>query len=346
VKTPTTATITNEPIALLVVASGERADKFVALALEARGLEVSRARIQRWCEEGLVTRSNQALKSSSLLRAGDELVVRPVADEPSDLIPDPSVVIDVVYEDDDLVVVHKPAHLVVHPAKSHREKTLIHGLLARGGFDKGTLEDCTRPGIVHRIDKGTSGLLVVAKKVATREKLKELFQQHRIDREYVALVVGTAQAATYDTAHGRHETDRLRFTSLRPTGTPRRAITHVAVIEQLHGLTLVRCTLETGRTHQIRVHLSERSGTPILGDPVYGARPKDPAIRALGEQLGRQALHAQVLGFVHPRTRKKLRFERPPPADFEHALKVARERAATTEAISLRTTNARNKTQR
>lgn len=307
-------------------ASKARADRFVVEALGAQNVTVSRALVQTWFEAGRVTRSGQALKSSTELRPGDTLLVETDPGPPSDLAPDPSVVIDVVYEDADLVVVHKAAGVVVHPAKSHREHTLIQGLLARGGFEAATLEDCSRPGVVHRLDKGTSGLLVVAKTVLARDHLKSLFQAHTIDREYVALVVGEAASGTWDTAHGRHARDRKRFTSQNPTGTARRAITHVQVAERLHGMTLVTCRLETGRTHQIRVHLAERSRTPVLGDPVYGAPSRDSFVRGLADALGHQALHARVLGFTHPRTGEVLRFERPAPEDFQRALEAARAR--------------------
>jgi 23S rRNA pseudouridine1911/1915/1917 synthase len=135
----------------------------------------------------------------------------------------------------------------------------------------------------------------------------------------VAIVVGEARDATIDTPHGRHPSDRLRFTS-RPRGPSRRAVTHVRVLQRLRGATLVACTLETGRTHQIRVHLSEQMKTPILGDPLYGRGPADRALAALAESLGHQALHARVLGFVHPATGERMRWERPPPADFQRAL--------------------------
>jgi 23S rRNA pseudouridine1911/1915/1917 synthase len=175
---------------------------------------------------------------------------------------------------------------------------------------------------VHRLDKGTSGLLVVAKDGPTREALKALFARHAIEREYVAVVVGSPVDATIDTLHARHPTDRLRFTSR--TGAGRRAVTHVTVLERFAGAALVRCRLDTGRTHQIRVHLAERMGTPILGDPLYGRPPKEARLRALAEALGRQALHARVLGFVHPATGANVRWESPLPADMEAVLRELR----------------------
>ncbi len=242
--------------------------------------------------------------------------------------------LSVVYEDAHLLIVDKPAGLVVHPARGHESGTLVNALLARGGFERASADPRDpaghlRPGIVHRLDKGTSGLLVVAKDAPTREALKALFAAHTIEREYVAIVTGAARDATYDTLHARHGTDRLRFTSRTDTG--RRAVTHVRVLERLEqDTTLVACRLETGRTHQIRVHLAERAGTPILGDPLYGRPPRDPELRALAEALGRQALHARVLGFVHPATGEAARWTSALPADLAALLGALRRAPAST----------------
>jgi 23S rRNA pseudouridine1911/1915/1917 synthase len=225
--------------------------------------------------------------------------------------------------DDAIVIVNKPAGLVVHPSLGHEGRTLVNGLLALGLFraedflsehDTGA---SIRPGIVHRLDKGTSGLLVVARTPVARELLKVQFQSHSIERMYDAIVVGAAPDGTFATLHGRHPRDRHRFTTRVRTG--KRAVTHVRAVASLRGATQIECTLETGRTHQIRVHLSE-SGTPVLGDPVYGCVPADMHVRAVGERLGHQALHARVLGFVHPSTGGKVRFEVPPPEDYRDAL--------------------------
>jgi 23S rRNA pseudouridine1911/1915/1917 synthase len=183
--------------------------------------------------------------------------------------------------------------------------------------------DRSRPGIVHRLDKGTSGLMVVARHPRAREHLKAQFAEHSIEREYVAICVGDVAKQTFATLHGRHPTDRLRFSSKVKTG--KRAVTHVDPLESFGGglATFVACRLETGRTHQIRVHLADNK-TPILGDELYGKPPKHPVLREAAVALGHPALHARVLGFVHPITNKRIRFEAEPPADFQVALTALR----------------------
>jgi 23S rRNA pseudouridine1911/1915/1917 synthase len=159
----------------------------------------------------------------------------------------------------------------------------------------------------------------VARTGDAREKLKAQFAAHSIDREYEAIAVGDASSRTFDTLHGRHPRDRLRFTTHVRSG--KRAVTHVRVVARLRGATHVACTLQTGRTHQIRVHLAE-SGTPVLGDPLYGKAPRDERVREVAERIGHQALHARLLGFVHPKTGERMRFEAPLPADFREALRA------------------------
>jgi 23S rRNA pseudouridine1911/1915/1917 synthase len=326
----------NEPpleLTVEVADPRDRLDKLVVHLLARAGAAASRATVQRWIEHGRVLVDGKPGRAATAVPAGARITVSPEPPEPSRAEPDASIAVHVVHEDAHLVVVDKPAGLVVHPARGHATGTLVNALLGRGGFERASAdprdpEGHLRPGIVHRLDKDTSGLLVVAKDAPTREALKALFARHDIDREYVAVVVGAAKDATYDTLHGRHPTDRLRFTTHVDTG--RRAVTHVRVLERLGPATLVACTLSTGRTHQIRVHLAERSKTPILGDPLYGKPPRDPALRAVAAGLGRQALHARVLGFVHPATGQRLRFESPVPADMARA--IATLRAAATRS--------------
>jgi len=294
-------------------AGGSRLDRFLAGALD-----VSRSELQRWIGAGRVTVEGAARSAAAKVREGERVVVEPMPPAKTEARPEEGVVFTVLYVDDDLVVVDKPAGLVVHPARGHAGGTLVNGLLALGFFHAEETAD-ERPGIVHRLDKGTSGVMVVARTPAAREKLKAQFQAHSIERAYRALVVGEAREGTHDTLHGRHPRDRMRFTTRLPRG--KRAVTQVRVLDRLPGATHVECTLQTGRTHQIRVHLAE-SGTPVLGDPVYGRTPRDERIRAVGDGLGHQALHARLLGFVHPTSGCLVRFESEPPADFNAAMRA------------------------
>jgi 23S rRNA pseudouridine1911/1915/1917 synthase len=307
--------VTSRPPATLVVpreAAGSRLDRFLA-----GELGVSRSELQRWIAAGKVTVEGSARSASAHVREGERVVVEPMPPAASEARPEEGVVFTVLYVDDDVVVVDKPAGLVVHPARGHAGGTLVNGLLARGFFRGEDTAD-ERPGIVHRLDKGTSGVMVVARTPEAREKLKAQFQAHSIERAYRALAVGEVREGTHDTLYGRHPRDRMRFTTHLHRG--KRAVTQVRVLDRLAGATYVECTLQTGRTHQIRVHLSE-SGTPVLGDPLYGKPPRDERIRAVGDRLGHQALHARLLGFVHPTTGRLSRFESDLPADFREAMR-------------------------
>ncbi len=272
-----------------------------------------------------MTRDGRAVAAHDPVREGETLLVLPGPPPPSAAEPDATIPVHVLFEDAHLLVLDKPAGLVVHPAKGHLDGTLVNALLARPAFAAGVEREQTlRPGIVHRLDKGTSGVMVVAKDDRTREGLKALFAAHDIEREYVAVVVGEAKDATIDSLHGRHPKDRTRFTSRGSPVGARRAVTHVRVLERLDGATVVSCTLETGRTHQIRVHLAEQLGTPVLADPVYGARKGSPRLERVAAELGRQALHARVLGFVHPVTGRPMRWESPLPVDIARAVEALR----------------------
>ena len=290
---------------------------------------VSRATLQRWIEGGRVLVDGVPRRARDLVGAGAVLDIDPLPPEPSGAEPDASVQLEVVHEDDALLVVNKPAGLVVHPARGHRSGTLVNGLLAREGFgatelEEGDDEAPIRPGIVHRIDKDTSGLLVVAKTAAAREGLKAQLAAHTAERVYVALTLGVPASSTIRTQYGRDRRSRLKFSSRVKEG--KLAVTHVKVVERLAGAraALVECRLETGRTHQIRVHLSEQQKTPLFADSLYSRHPRDPDLARVSGALGRQALHARVLGFSHPTSGEPLRFEVPPPADFAAALAALR----------------------
>jgi 23S rRNA pseudouridine1911/1915/1917 synthase len=302
-----------------VVISEAEAKERLDRVLAARELGVSRSTLKRWFEDGRVEVDGVTAAPKTKARAGAHVVVRPAPPPKSDAAPE-DIPLDIVYEDAHLVVLNKPAGLVVHPAPGHRGGTLVNAVLHHIEIEDEL--DATRPGIVHRLDKDTSGVMVVAKTSAAREGLVARFSTHAIEREYLAIAQGNPPpAATYDTLFGRHPRDRKRMTTKVTRG--KRAVTHVRVVERLHGAALVRCRLETGRTHQIRVHLAEH-GYPVLGDPIYGRKSADPIVRAAALTLGRQALHAAVLGFVHPVTFEHLRFETSPPEDFLRALDALR----------------------
>jgi 23S rRNA pseudouridine1911/1915/1917 synthase len=227
--------------------------------------------------------------------------------------------LDVRYEDDSLVVVDKPQGLVVHPAPGHPTGTLVNGLL-HGRTTAGG--DPLRPGIVHRLDKDTSGLIVVAKDDRAHAGLARQFQEHTIDRRYQVLVCGAPpDDGVWSTLHGRSPRDRKRFSSRVTKG--RRAVSRFAVVERFAGAALLRVTLETGRTHQVRVHCSDH-GFPVLGDPCYGPRRITAQIREIHNQLPGQALHAELLGFDHPITGARVELTSAPPLAFQHALRSLR----------------------
>jgi len=357
--------VTVVPIHLVVPkeAEGTRLDRFLARALSAVDSGPSRTELQRWIDHGCVKVEGRPRKAADKVREGERLEVVPEPPPRTEAMADAGVEFDVVYMDEAVVVLNKPAGLVVHPAKGHPTGTLVNGLLARGVFDPPDGEeelderpslsardpfgghrasappaprlsvrppassppadlDRARPGIVHRLDKGTSGLLVVARHPRAREHLKAQFAAHSIERQYLAICSGRAVEATFDTLHGRHPTDRLKFSSKVRQG--KRAVTHVQVVERFGAAaTLVSCRLETGRTHQIRVHLADYK-FPILGDPLYAKAPRHEVLREAAQALGRPALHARVLGFEHPTTHKWVRFEVEPPADFQLALTTLR----------------------
>lgn len=230
----------------------------------------------------------------------------------------------IVHEDADLIVIDKPAGLVVHPAAGNLDGTLVNALLHHCRGELSGIGGVSRPGIVHRIDKDTSGLLVVAKSDRAHEGLARQFQEHSIERLYAAIVYGvpTPAAGTIDTWIGRSDADRKKM-AVHREGRGKHAVTHYRSVERLYGTTLIECRLETGRTHQVRVHMAH-SGHPLIGDQVYGRDRK--GFKSILETVGfkRQALHARLLGFIHPVSGETLRFESPLPADMQELLSQLR----------------------
>jgi len=303
----------------------ERVDRVLTKLLSPH----SRATIQRWIHDGRVKIDGAVCRPKDCVVEGMVLDVEPGPELLSRAEPDASVPFDVLFEDPHLIVVSKPAGIVVHPARGHRTGTLVSGLLARPGFEHAPAdardpEGKLRPGIVHRIDKDTSGVLVVAKDAQTREGLKAQLAAHTVTRVYHALTVGVPRSGRVESLYGRHPRSRLRFSSRVERG--KRAVTNVKVLERFvgGGAALVECRLETGRTHQIRVHLSEQMGTPLLADRLYGSTLPEGPVQAIGSVLGRQALHARALGFQHPITGQALHFETEFPDDLSRALAALR----------------------
>jgi 23S rRNA pseudouridine1911/1915/1917 synthase len=314
---------------LRFVASEAEAGRRLDLAL-AELAAVPRAQAQRWIEAGRVRVDGAAARASHKLREGEAIEADPPEPVLPTLEPEP-IPLAVLYEDADLIVLDKPAGLVVHPAPGHPRGTLVNALLHHC-HDLAGIGGVLRPGIVHRLDQGTSGVLVAAKHDAAHVALAAQFREHSVERVYLALVRGVPAAAggRIDRPVGRHPQDRKRM-SVR-TDSGRAAVTEWRVARRFaaSGVSLVEVRPATGRTHQIRVHLAS-IGLPIAGDPVYGRGGRTPgAPEGVVLGLSRPALHAHVLGFDHPRSGARLRFEAPPPADFAAALAklAAREGAA------------------
>ncbi len=304
-------------VELRVEEGADRLDTWLAAALGR-----SRARAQALIREGRVQVDGRAARPSQPLRGGERVRVEEPPPPPLDLRPE-AMDLPLLYLDEHLIVLDKPVDLVVHPARGHAEGTLVHGLLhllAEAGGDE------ERPGIVHRLDKGTSGIMVVARHPRAHERLAEVFARHALERRYLALVWGRPpeDSGVVEAPLGRHPRDRLRFCVVPAGGKAaltrwwRRAGACLPVPGARRGgeLSLMECKLETGRTHQVRVHM-QHLGHPLLGDPLYGGRPAiPPALRPLLDGLDHQLLHAWHLGIPHPEDGRWLSFFRPPPADF------------------------------
>jgi 23S rRNA pseudouridine1911/1915/1917 synthase len=310
--------------------AGERLDRHLGRAAAERRLALSRTRLKALIESGEVTVDGRVARDpATRLAEGAHIAFEAPPPQESPLVGE-DLPLDVVYEDEHLIVIDKPAGLVVHPAPGHARGTLVNALIRHCGASLSGVGGVKRPGIVHRLDKDTSGLLVVAKTDAAHRGLAEVFADHghegSLEREYLALVWGgfDASAGRVEAAIGRDPRRRERMAVARQE-RGRYAATRWRLVEPLGPASLIACRLETGRTHQIRVHLAS-IGHPLLGDSVYGSGFKSKASQLSAganvalEALGRQALHAAALGFEHPITGAALRFESPPPKDFSRLL--------------------------
>lgn len=292
---------------LFADAAGERLDAFLARSLE----NMSRSGAQHLLEEGCVLRNGKPGKKNDKLNMGDEITVNLPEPKPVDILP-VEMPLDIVYEDDDLLVLNKPKGLVVHPAAGHENDTLVNGLMFALGDNLSGINGELRPGIVHRIDKDTSGLLAVAKNDFAHTVLASQLKDHTMARTYEAVVCGSLKedSGTVDAPIGRHPSDRKKMCVIARGG--RDAVTHWEVVKRYRGYTHVRCRLETGRTHQIRVHMAS-IGHPILGDTVYGRKKPE-----LGQES--QCLHAGALCFRHPRDERPVMVLAPLPEYFQAVL--------------------------
>ncbi|MBP1736166.1 MAG: Ribosomal large subunit pseudouridine synthase [Oscillospiraceae bacterium] len=294
-------------IELTAELDGERADAF--LARSAQGL--TRSAVQRLLEEGAVVCGGRPVKKNQKTATGQVFIIHMPEPAETDIVPQ-DIPLDIVYEDDDVIVVNKPVGMVVHPAPGHPDGTLVNALLYHCGASLSGINGALRPGIVHRIDRDTSGLVIAAKNDRAHLSLAEQLQDHSLFREYEAVVVGTLQQdeGSVDAPIDRHPTDRKRMAVSRMGG--REAVTHWSVIARYPGYTHISCRLETGRTHQIRVHMAS-IGHPLYGDLVYGQKKQIAG-------LAGQCLHARRLTFTHPGSGERLTVEAPLPRWFEAVL--------------------------
>jgi 23S rRNA pseudouridine1911/1915/1917 synthase len=284
--------------------NGDRIDKVISTLDE----EWSRTQVQQWIKDGHVLVNGQKIKTNYKCSLNDQIEIIIPEPEELDVVPE-DLNLDIYFEDSDVLVVNKPKGMVVHPAPGHISGTLVNGLMAHCK-DLSGINGVLRPGIVHRIDKDTSGLLMVAKNDMAHESLVNQLVEKTVTRKYKAIVHGVIphEFGTIDAPLGRDTKDRQSMTVV---DNGKHAVTHFNVIERFKDFTFIECQLETGRTHQIRVHM-KYIGYPLAGDPKYG--PKKTF------DIGGQALHAGILGFQHPRTKEYLQFEAPLPAEFESLL--------------------------
>ena len=308
--------------------AGQRLDSALARLMPAH----SRTRIKGWIDAGQVSVGRLPCKPRDVVEAGARVHVRVTVAEPQTAILPETIALTLAYEDEDVLVVNKPVGLVVHPGAGNPNHTLQNALLGRHP----TLASLPRAGIIHRLDKDTSGLLVVARTPEAQTSLTRQLLARTVSREYLAVSGGVmTSGGTIDAPIGRHRTDRLRMT-IRPDGRP--AVTHYRVLERFRAHTYLNVKLETGRTHQIRLHLSHLR-YPIVGDPVYGGRfalPKGATASLIDSlrSFKRQALHAASLAFDHPRSGERLHLQAPIPPDYAALLAVLREDAGDAEQVA------------
>ena len=283
--------------------SGERLDKYLSDQVE----NLSRSAASRLIEDGKVTVGEKAVKKNYKLTDGDRITVLIDDPKPVDITPE-DIPLDIVYEDEHLLVVNKPKGMVVHPAPGNDCGTLVNALMYHCGDHLSGINGALRPGIVHRIDKNTSGLLAVAKSDIAHAGLSEQIKAHSFTRKYLAICYGNIKEdeRTIDAPIGRHKIDRKKMCVTQLNSKP--AVTHIKVLERYNGFTYIECRLETGRTHQIRVHLAS-IGHPIAGDDVYGPSKVITSLKG-------QCLHAYQLGFIHPVTGEYIEFTADPPESF------------------------------
>ncbi|MGN0106237.1 MAG: RluA family pseudouridine synthase [Hominilimicola sp.] len=289
--------------------SGERLDKFIA-----DNSDISRSYAAKLCEDGLVMLGGKPLAKKYKITGGEEITID--VPEPEELSIEPEdIPLDIVYEDSDVIVVNKPQGLCVHPAPGNERGTLVNGLVYHCGGELSAINGVIRPGIVHRIDKDTSGLLIVAKNNEAHLKLSEQLKEHKAMRKYVALVNGNIkeEGGTINKPIGRNPADRKKMAVVQGG---REAVTYFNVLERYGQYTLVECILETGRTHQIRVHMAS-IGHSIVGDPLYGIKKEK-------FNLSGQLLHAKTIGFVHPTTGEMMEFSSEIPEHFRNVLERLR----------------------
>ena len=287
---------------------GLRLDRFLSEELE----DHSRSFLQKLIKEGLVTVDGKPVKANYRLSAGQQVSVQ--VREPEEVNIEPQEMpLDILYEDGDVCIVNKPKGMVVHPAAGHYRDTLVNGIMYHCQDSLSGINGSLRPGIVHRIDKDTTGALIICKNDKAHSCIAEQLKEHSITRRYRAIIIGnlSEDEGTVDAPIGRHPTQRKKMAVNRNNG--KRAVTHYRVLARFRGYTYIECRLETGRTHQIRVHMAS-IGHPLLGDTVYG-----PAKQAYPSLEG-QTLHARVIGFVHPTTGAYMEFEAPLPAYFAELL--------------------------